>query len=179
VDILENIKTVGEITDRRAEAAGVVAELQQRIDKVRNVTKDVDFRPTTLCLDWMEPPYAAGHWVPEMVEIAGGTDVFGIKGKASIEINWERIIEADPERIIVMPCGFDISRVLKEINVLKSVKGWGQINAVRNSRAYASDGNSFFSRPGPRAVTGLEILAEIIQPDYFIEVAPPHSYEWI
>jgi len=178
-DILDNIKTVGEIAGRQAEAAKLVAELQQRIDNVKAITKDVDFRPTTLCLDWMDPPYAAGHWVPEMVEIAGGVDSFGATGQTSVEITWERVIEADPERIIVMPCGFDIPRTIKEIGLLKSVKGWNQISAVRNSRAYIADGNSYFSRPGPRVVTGLEILAEIIQSDYFIDVAPANSYQWI
>lgn len=178
-DILNNIKTVGDITSRQPEAAKLVVELQQRIDKVKAITKDVDFRPTTLCLDWMDPPYAAGHWIPEMAEIAGGVDSFGVKGQASVEINWERVVEVDPERIIVMPCGFDIQRAMKEIGLLKSVKGWNQISAVRNSRAYIADGNSYFSRPGPRVVTGLEILAEVIQSDYFIDVAPANSYQWI
>jgi len=119
-------------------------------------------RPTVVCIEWFEPLMVAGNWVPELVEIAGGRDVLGKPGEHSPWIEWETIRRADPDVIILMPCGFDLARTLAESRCLQSRPGWSDLRAVRSGRVFAVDGNSHFNRPGPRLVESAEILEEIL-----------------
>ena len=162
-DLLDDILRVGQATERIAAATSLAADLRQRIDSLGH--SEPDNRPRVVCLEWFEPLYTAGHWVPEMVALAGGFDVLGQPGEPSAKIEWRQVIEARPEVILLMPCGFDVRRTVKESTPLRSLPGWEQIPAVRSGNVYAMNGSAYFSRPGPRLVNGLEILARIIHPE--------------
>ena len=121
-------------------------------------------RPTVGCLEWLAPLFNAGHWVPEQVAIAGGTDLLGRPLVPSIDFPFERLLEADPEYLFLMPCGFDADRALTEARVLTDRPDWAQLRAVRDGQTWVVDGNAYFSRPGPRVVDGIELLASLLHP---------------
>jgi iron complex transport system substrate-binding protein len=126
------------------------------------------------CLEWLDPIFSAGHWVPEMVNKAGGVDKLSHPSRPSVRINWEQVVDYDPETIIMMPCGFNLERTIQESNALKNYAGWQKLRAVKNHQVFAVNGTAYF--PGPRIVTGLEIIAEILHPNIFKGIAPPNSY---
>jgi iron complex transport system substrate-binding protein len=162
-ELLGDISRVGEATRRQSAAASLVADLRQRIEQV--ACREPDNRPRVVCLEWFEPLYSAGHWAPEMVALAGGVDALGRQGEPSAKIEWRQVVEARPEVILLMPCGFDVSRTVKESTPLRALPGWNELPAVKSGNVFALNGNAYFSRPGPRLVNGLEILARIIHPD--------------
>lgn len=162
-DILDDIRRVGEATGTNHAADALVDDLRRRIEQVG--CREPDRRPRVVCLEWFEPLYTAGHWVPEMVALAGGHDVIGRAGEPSAKIQWQQVIDAQPEVILLMPCGFDVRRTVKESTPLRALPGWNELPAVRAERVFALNGNAYFSRPGPRLVNGLEILARIIHSD--------------
>ena len=166
-DVLRDMLTVGQVTGTSERAQGAVAALRQRIDAVRQRTALVTTRPRVFCLEWMEPLFVSGHWIPEMVEIAGGTDGIGNRGTPSSQISWERVRDYQPEVMILMPCGADVSQTLSELDTLRALPGWSELPAVRESRLYAVNAGAYFSRSGPRLVDGLELLAQAIQPELF------------
>ena len=162
-EILDDILRVGAATGRNKAATAMVDDLRQRIEQVGG--REPDRRPRVICLEWFEPLYSAGHWVPEMVALAGGHDVIGHAGEPSAKIDWRAVVDAQPEVILLMPCGFDVRRTVRESTPLRALPGWNDLPAVRAQRVFALNGNAYFSRPGPRLVNGLEILARIIHPD--------------
>lgn len=162
-DILDDILRVGRATERQSAATELVDGLRQRIEVVGH--QEPDNRPRVVCLEWFEPLYSAGHWVPEIVALAGGFDTLGRPGEPSARIEWSAVIEARPEVILLMPCGFDLGRAVKESTPLRALPGWNELPAVRSGSVFALNGNAYFSRPGPRLVNGLEILARIIHPE--------------
>jgi len=121
-------------------------------------------RPRVLCLEWLEPPYVAGHWVPEMVATAGGVDVLGRAGQASFAITWEQVIAARPDVVLIMPCGYGAEKAAAEFARLAKPAGWEELPAVKAQRVYAVDANSYFSRPGPRLADGAELLVKLLHP---------------
>jgi iron complex transport system substrate-binding protein len=161
--LLDDILHVGETTQRQSAAAGLVSDLRARIERVS--FREPDYRTRVACLEWFEPLYTAGHWVPEMVALAGGYDVLGKKGKPSSKVEWSDVVGARPEVILLMPCGFDVRRTVKESTPLRSLPGWNELPAVKAGNVFALNGNAYFSRPGPRLINGLEILARIIHPE--------------
>ena len=163
-DVLNDVLRIGEATDRYRQAQLLVQELKGRIEAVRDRTARSASQPRVACLEWFDPIYIAGHWVPEMVQIAGGNDIFGTAGEPSAKIEWNAIIAAMPEILILMPCGFDVERTVQESSSLKHRKGWESLPAVANGRVFAVSGSDYFSRPGPRLVDGLEILSRVIHP---------------
>ncbi len=163
-DIWNNVVSVGEATGRQAEAAGLAEKLKQGVRKVQQAMSGVTQRPRVLCLEWLDPPFIAGHWVPEMVEVAGGTDVMGRVGEPGFRANWSEILKAAPEVVVVMPCGYDLQRTAEELRSCRFPVGWNQVPAVRSGRLIAVNASSYFSRPGPRVATGVEILARVIHP---------------
>ncbi len=165
-DIIDTIQQLGRMTGTQERANTIVSEMQRRIDRVKDITKDVD-RPRVYCMEWLSPPFAAGHWVPEMAQIAGGIDVAGQIAKPSRKINWDEAREADPEVIILMPCGFTVKRILAEKNILLKYEGFKSCKAFVEKKIFAVDANSFFSRPGPRIVDGIEILLSILHPKLY------------
>ena len=166
-DVLDDVARVGEATGQRPKAETLVQALEQRISSVRERAAISSAHPPTACLEWFNPIYAAGHWIPEMIEIAGAEDVLGRRGEPSKKVEWQRIRESAPEIIVLMPCGFDIQRTLQEAVVLEQNAGWHELPAVKAGRVYAVNAHAFFSRPGPRLVDGLEILAHISHPEIF------------
>lgn len=162
-DILDDVRRVGAATRKSAAANILVDDLRRRIESVGG--REPDRRPRVVCLEWFEPLYTAGHWVPEMVALAGGHDVIGRAGEPSAKIQWQQVVDAQPEVILLMPCGFDVRRTVKESTPLRALPGWTDLPAVRAERVFALNGNAYFSRPGPRLVHGLEILARIIHSD--------------
>jgi iron complex transport system substrate-binding protein len=172
-DVLDDVARVGEATGRRHIAERVVEELEQRISSVREQAATSSARPRVACLEWFDPIYLAGHWVPEMIEIAGAEDVLGRRGEPSEKVEWQSIRESMPEIIVLMPCGFDVPRTLREAGVLERLEGWHDLPAVKAGKVFAVNGHAFFSRPGPRLVDGLEILAHIIHPKIFPTQPPP------
>src|SRR3990172_8988350 len=132
--------------------AMLVERLQQRLHAIHTRTAKIPRRPRVACIEWIDPLMAAGNWVPELVEIAGGECLFGRAGLHSPWLDWERLAAADPDAIVVIPCGFDISRCREEMPVLVSQSGWHDLKAVRERRVYLADGNQYFNRPGPRLV---------------------------
>jgi len=162
-ELLDDIVRVGAATEQSSAAAALVGDLRTRIAQVGR--REPDRRPRVVCLEWFEPLYTAGHWVPEMVALAGGHDVLGRAGEPSTKIPWQDVIDAKPEVLLLMPCGFDVHRTVKESTPLRALPGWNDLPAVRSENVFALNGNAYFSRPGPRLVNGLEILARIIHPN--------------
>lgn len=171
-DAIDDIARVGKTVDRKREAEALVSRLQERVDAVTGRASQAISRPRVACLEWFDPLYAAGHWVPEMVALAGGRDVLGQAQKPSAKFEWKQVLEHDPEILVVMACGFDLARTRSEAALLKRFAGWDEILAVKMGNVFAVDGNSFFSRPGPRLVDGVELLAQIIHPELFSWQAP-------
>jgi len=147
---------------RVADAVGVSAEpaLNRLVSRTAAVTRQ-GLRPRVACIEWLEPLMAAGNWVPELVELAGGENLFGKAGEHSPWMTWEELVKADPDIIIAMPCGFSIERTLPEMHWLTDRPGYSKLSAVRNESVYAADGNQYFNRPGPRVVESLQILIDI------------------
>jgi iron complex transport system substrate-binding protein len=141
--------------------------LQSRIEACRQKTQGLSERPTVAAIEWTEPLMAAGNWIPELVELAGGKSVFGIAGKHSPYLKWDTLVKADPEVIIIMPCGFGLDRTRQETQPLTQRPEWSSLQAVRTGKVFITDGNSYFNRPGPRLVDSLEILAEVLHSDIF------------
>lgn len=154
------------------DAAPVLAALHERVNACREKTQHLidDQRPTVAAIEWIDPLMASGNWIPELIELAGGRDLFGKVGYHSpyIYIKWDDLLQADPDIIIVMPCGFDLARTYQEMQpAIAAHPQWEQLRAFRQKRLYLTDGNAYFNRPGPRLVDSLEILAEIIHPQWF------------
>ena len=161
-DILVSIMDVAEKVGKVPEGRRLVASLQKRIDAVRRLSAKPEQK--VLCLEWLDPLFTAGHWVPQMVEYAGGTNGVSIAGEASRRMDIDEAAKFDPDVIVLMPCGFDIERTRKELPALARNEKWKALRAVRNRDIYAVDAGSYFSKPGPRTITGLEIMARILHP---------------
>ena len=146
--------------------------LDRRVQRVKSIAALADHRPKVACIEWFDPVMVAGHWVPQMVEMAGGEDCLGDKDKPTFTTTWEKVVEQQPDVIMLCPCGFDLRRTLQEAPRLKERSGWDSIPAVRDGRVFAVDGSAYFNRSGPRLVNGLEILAEIIHPELFSGMVP-------
>jgi iron complex transport system substrate-binding protein len=170
-DILISIMDVAERVGRIKEGRKLVVSLQNRIDSIRIRPKEN--KTKVLCIEWIDPFFAAGHWIPQMVEIAGGINGLGSYGKPSYRIGIDEIIKFDPDKIILMPCGFDIDRTLIEFKQAKISNDWKSLQAVQNNEIFAVDAGAYFSKPSPRTITGLEILAKIIHPDKFLDIIVP------
>lgn len=175
-DILDNILLVGELTGMTTRAQTLVKGLQERIDRVYSATTG-SARPRVACLEWLDPIFIAGHWIPEMVTLAGGDDVLGHAGHPSFVVEWDGVLAAEPEIIVVMPCGFDIPRTRSEMRLLTARPGWETLGAVRSNAVFLTEASSYFSRPGPRVVDGLEILATILHPERFSFDLGPQAFE--
>jgi len=172
-DILQNIIQIGNKVGKQKEAQELVTKLQARIKTVKDRPKGA--LPKVLCLEWLDPLFSAGHWVPQMVDIAGGVNGILNTGDQSRRMVLGEAVKFDPDIIILMPCGFDVSRTILEYEKLQESKIWKQMRAVRDGEVYAVNANEYFSKPGPRTVTGLEILATIINPDTFRDLHIPKN----
>ena len=170
-DILSDILKIGECVGSKAEAQNVVGSLQKRMDDVKVMS--FKSRPKVLCVEWLDPLFTAGHWVPQMVEIAGGINGISVVSQPSRRMKLDEALDFDPEIIILMPCGFDVNRIRQEYSKLATNSQWKLLCAVQNNKVFAVDANSYFSKPGPRTITGIEILAKIIHPEIFVDLKIP------
>jgi iron complex transport system substrate-binding protein len=175
-DIWRDIARVAEALGIVERGRTVVAELQGRMDAVAVRARTASERPTVACIEWVEPLMAAGNWMPTLVELAGGTNLFGTAGKHSPWMTFDELVARDPDIIIVLPCGYDIARASQDLPLLEKQPRWRSLRAVRAGRVFVADGNQYFNRPGPRVVESLEILAELIHPDLF---PPRHAGAYI
>ena len=174
-DVLEDIRRVGQATGAEQKAQALNTQLQARIDAVAQKTQQVSSRPKVLQLEWVDPLLCGGHWVVEMVELAGGAPCFGSKEEGASRLTWDQIVASQPEMVLFMPCGFDVPRALEDVPLLTAFPGWNALPAVQNGQVYVIDGGAYTSRLGPRLITGLEILAEIIHPNLFSGLIPAGS----
>lgn len=166
-DIFDNILTVGELTGAGDAAREVVEGLDARLERLREKTAGVRDCPAAFMLEWLEPPFAPGHWVPQQVEMAGGTSLLGEAGERSVTTTYEAILESNPSVLVLIPCGYYKEDILMQLKSTRFPKEWQEMDAVKNGRVWALDATSYFSRPGPRVVEGAEILAKIFHPDIF------------
>ena len=164
-DIFNDILTIAEILNVRKKGKELVELIKAKIDSTEKIVYQKS-SPSVAAIEWIDPLMAAGNWVPQLIRVAGGKNLFGEAGKHSPWMKYNDLVEQDPEIIIVMPCGYDIKKSLIEIKTLESKKGWESLKAVRNRNVYITDGNQFFNRPGPRIIESLEILLEIIHSDF-------------
>lgn len=172
-DILQNIidvaKTVGKETDGRQ----IRASLTKRIENISTTFKSN--KPKVICLEWFDPFYICGHWVPQMVEIAGGINGISITGERSRKMDFSEIVEFDPDILIFLPCGLDLERIIREYESLSHNHQWNSLRAVQTDMVFALDALSYFSRPSPRIITGIEILAKIFNPQCFSNLITPSN----
>ncbi|MCH7673316.1 cobalamin-binding protein [candidate division KSB1 bacterium] len=178
-DILSNILLVGEKTGKNQQAKQLIESFEQRIAFVEDKTSKLTAPRKVYCMEWIDPPFAAGHWISEMVSIAGGREELAVKGKPSVQIEWQDVVDYAPEILVFMPCGFGLEKSIAEAKQVQSWPGWSDLPAVQKDQVYAVDGSSFFNRPGPRLVDGLEILAQILNPEIFSSISQQQNYQKI
>lgn len=166
-DVWADIRRVAEALGTAERGEALVHRLQERTDEIARRARGLARRPTIACIEWIDPLMSAGNWMPELVDMAGGVLLFGVAGQHSPRLSWEQFCAADPEVILVMPCGWDIAKSRQEIGVLVQKPEWAGLRAVSEGRVYLADGNQYFNRPGPRLVESLEILAEALHRDCF------------
>jgi iron complex transport system substrate-binding protein len=163
-DVWHDVERVGAALGCAERADFVVKRLTGRVNAIAAGAVRQASRPRVVCIEWIEPLMAAGNWVPELVELAGGENVLGEAGAHSPWTTWDAIVAADPDAIVIMPCGFDLERTAREAATLRALPGYADLRAVRQGRVAVCNGHDYFNRPGPRLVESLEILAEIIHP---------------
>jgi iron complex transport system substrate-binding protein len=169
-DVWRDILWVGEETGRGPRAEALVEQIGERLGAVESQLASASERPRVGFLEWLQPFYVGGHWVPEMIELAGGEDLFGAKGTPSFRITLDELVDAAPEILLIAPCGYSAEQARNEVRTMTFPQEWHAIPAVRNGRVYALEASSYFSRPGPRLVTGIEALAKLFHPA--VEVSP-------
>ncbi len=165
--VFDTIKQVGDLTGTSSRADKLVQILRERIDSVREVSQRKGKLPRVFCMEWLDPPYTAGHWIPEMVETAGGKNGLGKTGEKSRRVSWDEITDFAPEKVVLMPCGFGIQKTVEESARLSAIPQWSSLPAVEKGEVYAVDSNSHFTRPSPRIAEGIDVLTAIIHPEFF------------
>ena len=175
-EIIQSVTKLGQILHKEKKSIEIVNSLEQRIQHIQNSEKTTI--PKVLAIEWIEPFFTAGHWIPQMIEFAGGLNLISKSGDHSRRMDMDEVIHSDPDIIILMPCGFDTYRTVSEYDsILHNNPDWNSLKAVKNNQIYAVDANSFLSKPSIRTIDGLEILAKIIQPDKFQNlIVPANSF---
>lgn len=176
-EIFASLQELGAATGHMKEAEELIAQARARLQKVETITRNLFVRPRVFCMEWLDPVYGSGHWVPEMVKIAGGVDEVSQVGADSVRVPWDEVVEWKPEVLIVTPCGYDLEQTIEQARQLFTYPNWSTLPAVRNGRVYAVDANSYFARPGPRVVDGTELLAHLIHQELFSWKGPTDAYQ--
>jgi iron complex transport system substrate-binding protein len=178
--IFNTITTVGAMTEAEDAAVDLVESLRERLGAVEahvQARRDAGrHAPRVVGLEWLDPPFAVGHWVPEQIRRAGGWDLLGADGEPSTQTTWDAIADVDPEMLLLMPCGYHLADTVAEWSRVSRPAGYAELAAVNRDQIFALDGSAYFSRPGPRVIDGIELLAEIFDPDGFVDIAPPGSW---
>ena len=178
-EILATVLHVGGLTGRTTQAESVVAGLRERVDRVAVALSAVDRRPHVLCMEWLDPVFVGGHWVPGMVQAAGGFDGLGRPAEPSFVVTWQQIEAYAPEVVVLMPCGYHLQEVVDEFRRTPLPPEWRRLPAVQSGRVYAVDASSYFNRPGPRIVDGLEVLGQVLHPDLAPALHGPDAFRRI
>ncbi|MGH7582641.1 MAG: cobalamin-binding protein [Gemmatimonadales bacterium] len=165
VQVFAAIRELGDATGRVEEAEAVVTLLQARVDAVVSRSAAITEPARIALLEWLDPPFSCGHWTPELVRMAGGIDGFGRDGQRSRTLSWDEVAEWDPSIVFIACCGYGVERTLRDVKMLRTNPAWQALAAVRGGRVYVTNGSDYFSRPGPRLVDSLEILAHALHPD--------------
>ena len=176
-DIANNLRDIGATAGCLEEAEKWIAANFGSIDEIARLAAQCASRPRVFCMEWLDPVYCSGHWVPEMVRIAGGVDELACEGSDSVRIAWNDVLEWAPEILVLMPCGNHLDKVLELAPQLRSLPDWADLSAVRTNQVYAVDASSYFARPGPRVVQGTELLAHLIHPEKFSWNGPATAYQ--
>ena len=184
-EIFDNLRDLGSAVGQTKKAEELIADRQARLEKLESETSKLGHHPRVFCMEWLDPVYACGHWVPEMVRIAGGADEVGSDGGESVRVSWQKLADWAPEVLVMMPCGFNLQQTMKQVwqhfgpyssFPSESLAAFFNLPAVRQDRVYAVDANSYFARPGPRVVDGTELLAHLIHPESFAWNGPADAY---
>jgi len=178
-EIIQSVTKLGQILNQEKKSIEIVHSLEQRIQHIQNSEKKTI--PKVLAIEWIEPFFTAGHWIPQMIEFAGGINLISKSGEHSRRMDMDEVVNSEPDIIILMPCGFDTDRTVQEYeSILHNNPAWNSLQSVKNNQIYAVDANSFFSKPSIRTIDGLEILAKIIQPEKFKNlIVPDNSFSKI
>jgi iron complex transport system substrate-binding protein len=175
--IFDNVRELGRATDHSSKAEELIATSRAKLGSIATKTCKTSSRPRVFCMEWLDPVYCSGHWVPQMVEIAGGWDALGRTGADSVRIPWEHVLQWAPEILIIMPCGFGLEKAAAVAPQLFAYPGWFNLPAVKMNRVYAVDASSYFARPGPRVVEGTELLAHLFHPALFPWKGPQGAFQ--
>ena len=184
-EIFQNLRDLATAVGQADAAERLITNRRAHLEELRAKTSSLQKRPRVFCMEWLDPIYACGHWVPEMVRIAGGADEIGSDGGESVRVSWEKLAEWAPEILVIMPCGFNLPQTMKQIwehlgpyalFAPESRSAFLNLPAVQNDRVYAVDANSYFARPGPRVVEGTELLAHLIHPETFSWNGPADAF---
>jgi iron complex transport system substrate-binding protein len=181
-EIFDNVRELGATTGRTAEAERLIAGCEARLAELRKRVESVTKHPRVFCMEWLDPVFVSGHWVPELVKFAGGVDELGRERGESVRVSWDEVVAWDPEVLVIMPCGFNLQQTMKQIwdvfgrYAAGSPHRFFELSAVKNGRVYAVDANSYFARPGPRVVEGAELLARLIHPELFAGEPVPSEF---
>lgn len=173
-DIFAMFRSVGSLLDASDAAESIVERFEETTRKIAARVKGT-INPRVIILEWLDPPFSSGHWNPDLIELAGGTEVIGRSGDRSRRLKWSEVLKADPEVLIVSACGFSMERTQEDLAAMTSVREWPELRAVRDGRVYLTDGSTYFSRPGPRLEASLRIAASAIHPNLFQGFAPSGS----
>lgn len=165
--VYDDIARVADALGRAEAGRAAVAALKARVEGIALDAAEAEWKPRVLVIEWMAPLMAGGNWMPELVALAGGESLLSAPGRHSPWIEWDDVIAADPDAIVIAPCGFDIARAMSDLDALTARPGWSELRALREGRVAIADGNAYFNRPGPRLVETLEILAEFLHPEIF------------
>jgi iron complex transport system substrate-binding protein len=173
-EVIQDVVRVGGATGSLERAKEIVSLLESRVGRVKEkcLNSSVE-RPSVFCLEWLDPIYCSGHWMPELVDYAGGNEVLGKFGEPSTVVEWEEVLKIDPQVIFVTVCGYDVRRTLSEISTLTGKEDWDSLRAVQKSKVFVLDSTSYYSRSGPRLVDGLEIMAFLLHPELFPDYKTP------
>jgi iron complex transport system substrate-binding protein len=175
--IFDNLRQVASATNTLARADALIASAQARLDRIATRAAAASAQPRVFCMEWIDPLYCGGHWVPEMVALAGGQDALGRPGADSIRIPWEQVLAWAPEILVLCPCGFSVAPTIKQAGLLTAHPGWADLPAARTGQIYAVDASAYFARPGPRVVDGTELLAHLIHPELFAWHGPQNAFQ--
>jgi iron complex transport system substrate-binding protein len=170
-DIFDDIRHVAEVCGATERGNEVIANLLARVEAVRKRVAQVADRPRCFLMEWVDPPFCSGHWGPELVEVAGGQDPLGRKYQPSVQIDWQKVLDARPEVIVLALCGYDVDLARRDYKLLRQFPGFDSLPAARHGEIYLVDASAYFARPGPRIVDSVEILAGILHPNEFPEFA--------
>lgn len=174
-DVWDDVRRVGQALGRTEAGESAAAELARRCEAIRDATRDLDERPTVLTIEWIDPVMIGGTWMPELVDIAGGTALVTEPGQHAPTLTHDELAKLDPDVVLVKPCGFDLARTDEEVTLLRETLPWESWRAVREGRVFVADGNAYFNRPGPRLVESAEILAACVHPEHFGDLAKRHA----